>query len=110
MALEGASVNKFWLGVESVAHDRELNEMNAKRKRQREIVPADVTSRFLLEFAKVAEIGKGSFCTVSQVKHRLDGCTYAVKKYIRELCTEQQRYGLLCRFHGLCVTLFTSLW
>ncbi len=53
--------------------------------------PSDI-SRYLHDFLEFAVIGRGSFCEVYQAKHRLDGCTYAVKKYMQPLETEAQMY------------------
>ena len=50
-----------------------------------------VMSRYALDFQLCAVVGSGSFCEVSQVKHRVDGCTYAIKRYIQSLGTEAER-------------------
>lgn len=57
-----------------------------------------VTSRYTLDFVECACVGAGDFCEVTQVKHRLDGCTYAIKRYKRSMGTESARWVYLYDF------------
>ncbi len=55
-----------------------------------------VVSRFIQDFREYAVVGRGSFCEVYQCRHRLDGCSYAVKKYLQPLETEAKKYACAC--------------
>ena len=46
-------------------------------------------SRFRADFVDVGVVGRGGFCKVMRVIHRLDGATYAVKRTERKLQTHQ---------------------
>jgi wee1-like protein kinase len=49
---------------------------------------ADVTSRLDEDFVDVHQIGVGEFGSVYRCRHRLDGCTYAVKCSRKPLSVE----------------------
>ena len=48
-------------------------------------------SRFRADFVDLGNIGRGGFCKVMRVIHRLDGAMYAVKRTERKLQTERER-------------------
>lgn len=50
---------------------------------------------FRIDFELVREAGKGAFSQVLEVRHRLDGCTYAVKKNSQPLMSDKARLEYL---------------
>jgi len=52
-------------------------------------------SRFRADFVDVGVVGRGGFCKVMRVIHRLDGATYAVKRTERKLQTHRERLEAL---------------
>jgi hypothetical protein len=51
--------------------------------------------RLLTEFEEVKMLGEGTFSTVMCVRHRLDGCLYAVKRVCESIVSERQGHLLL---------------
>jgi hypothetical protein len=51
--------------------------------------------RMLTEFEEVKMLGEGTFSTVMCVRHRLDGCLYAVKRVRESIVSERQGHLLL---------------
>jgi hypothetical protein len=60
--------------------------------------------RMLTEFEEVKMLGEGTFSTVMCVRHRLDGCLYAVKRVRESIVTERQG-NLLLREVGALAAL-----
>lgn len=52
-------------------------------------------SRFRADYVDVGVVGRGGFCRVMRVIHRLDGATYAVKRTERKLQTHRERLEAL---------------
>lgn len=52
-------------------------------------------SRFRADYVDVGVVGRGGFCKVMRVIHRLDGATYAVKRTERKLQTHRERLEAL---------------
>eukprot|EP00873_Tetraselmis_striata_P036344 jgi/Tetstr1/456608/TSEL_043311.t1 len=48
-------------------------------------------SRYRADFKEMGLLGSGSFSKVYRVKHRLDGCEYAVKRTAKELYTASEK-------------------
>lgn len=59
------------------------------------LVSSSQGRKFSLDFEQKALAGRGAFSEVWQVVHRLDGCTYAVKKNITPLHSDQARWDAL---------------
>ncbi|CDF38837.1 Serine/threonine protein kinase [Chondrus crispus] len=51
--------------------------------------------KFSLDFEQVRVAGKGAFSEVLQARHRLDGCTYAIKRNITPLMSDKSRLDSL---------------
>lgn len=51
--------------------------------------------KFALDFERIREAGKGAFSEVFQARHRIDGCTYAVKRNVNPMMTNGQRMDAL---------------
>lgn len=51
--------------------------------------------KFALDFERFREAGKGAFSEVFEAKHRIDGCSYAVKRNVNPMMTNSQRMDAL---------------
>lgn len=80
-------------------------EKNVKNKRAMEhaeldklrllLVSSTQGRKFALDFEQIREAGKGAFSEVFQARHRVDGCTYAVKRNVNPMMTNGQRMDAL---------------
>lgn len=50
-----------------------------KRVRNEQTLPGKNFGRVITDFECIASLGEGTYCSVKQVKHRLDGESYALK-------------------------------
>ena len=57
--------------------------------------------RYRVDFKEVAEIGRGNFSKVVKVVHRLDGCSYAVKKVNQRILSECDMRQVLLEVQSL---------
>ncbi len=59
------------------------------------------TSRYRADFKQLRALGRGNFSSVFEVRGRLDGCRYAVKRSARELHTAAQQRAALTEVQAL---------
>lgn len=90
--LAGISSAKPTRTIKGYAKWKQSGDMKRLKLR---LVSSSQGRKFSLDFEQRALAGRGAFSEVWQVVHRLDGCTYAVKKNITALHTDQDRWNAL---------------
>eukprot|EP00178_Gracilaria_changii_P010234 TRINITY_DN297_c0_g2_i1.p2 TRINITY_DN297_c0_g2~~TRINITY_DN297_c0_g2_i1.p2 ORF type:complete len:541 (+),score=74.41 TRINITY_DN297_c0_g2_i1:8909-10531(+) len=74
---------------------RVKNKSDDMKRLKLRLVSSSQGRKFSLDFEQKGLAGRGAFSEVWQVVHRLDGCTYAVKKNITPMHTDQARWDSL---------------
>ncbi|KAI0564348.1 Serine/threonine protein kinase [Gracilaria domingensis] len=74
---------------------RVKNKSDDMKRLKLRLVSSSQGRKFSLDFEQKDLAGRGAFSEVWQVVHRLDGCTYAVKKNITPMHTDQARWDSL---------------
>ncbi|CAN8065624.1 unnamed protein product [Agarophyton chilense] len=74
---------------------RVKNKSDDMKRLKLRLVSSSQGRKFSLDFEQKEVAGRGAFSEVWQVVHRLDGCTYAVKKNIMPMHTDQSRWDSL---------------
>ncbi|PXF44574.1 Wee1-like protein kinase [Gracilariopsis chorda] len=82
-------------GTAIAAGVRAKKKADEMKRLKLRLVSSSQGRKFSLDFEQKALAGRGAFSEVWQVVHRLDGCTYAVKKNITPLHSDQARWDAL---------------
>ena len=55
--------------------------------------PTPLFSRYRSDFKELGCLGQGSFSKVFKARHRIDGCIYAVKRSMKDVCADQLEFS-----------------